>query len=41
MVIANAVASLSEIQEYSKEKIVDFNQKIINTLLSALGECTE
>jgi AP-1 complex subunit beta-1 len=41
MVIANAVASLSEIQEYSKDKIVDFNQKIINTLLSALGECTE
>eukprot|EP01080_Neovahlkampfia_damariscottae_P007964 gene7964-12430_t len=41
MVIANAIASLTEIQEYSKDRIVDFSTKVINTLLSALNECTE
>ena len=41
MVIANAIAALTEIQEYSKENIIGFNTKIINTLLSALNECTE
>lgn len=41
MVIANAVASLSEILESSKGKIVEFNQKTVNTLLTALNDCTE
>jgi AP-1 complex subunit beta-1 len=41
MVIANTVASLSEILESSKGKIVEFNQRTVNTLLTALNDCTE
>ena len=41
MVISNAVASLSEIMESSKDKIIEFNQKTVSTLLTALNDCTE
>lgn len=43
MVVANAVAAISEIMETSPtaSQIVDLNTQIINKLLTALNECTE
>ncbi|CAF3573791.1 unnamed protein product, partial [Adineta steineri] len=42
MVVANAVAALSEISEQSPQsKIFDLNGPTINKLLTALNECTE
>ena len=42
MVVANAVAALSEISEQSPQiKIFDLNGPTVNKLLTALNECTE
>ncbi|XP_015793849.1 AP-2 complex subunit beta isoform X1 [Tetranychus urticae] len=43
MVVANAVAALSEINEASStgQPLVEFNSQTINKLLTALNECTE
>jgi AP-1 complex subunit beta-1 len=43
MVVANAVAALSEINEASAsgQPLVEFNSATINKLLTALNECTE
>lgn len=43
MVVANAVAAISEIMETSStaSQIIDLNSQIINKLLTALNECTE
>ncbi|CAF0817452.1 unnamed protein product [Didymodactylos carnosus] len=42
MVVANAVAALSEIAESSPQtKVFDLNSPTINKLLTALNECTE
>lgn len=43
MVVANAVAALSEINEasVSGQPLVEFNSATINKLLTALNECTE
>jgi AP-1 complex subunit beta-1 len=42
MVVANAVAALSEIAEQSPQtKVFDLNGPTINKLLTALNECTE
>ncbi|KAK5638054.1 hypothetical protein RI129_012349 [Pyrocoelia pectoralis] len=43
MVVANAVAALSEINESSPtgQPLVEFNTNTINKLLTALNECTE
>lgn len=43
MVVANAVAAISEIMETSTSasQLVDVNSQIINKLLTALNECTE
>ncbi|UYV65017.1 AP1B1 [Cordylochernes scorpioides] len=41
MVVANAVAALSEINESSSTALIDMNAQTINKLLTALNECTE
>lgn len=41
MVVANAVAALSEINEASGHPLVEMNSPTINKLLTALNECTE
>jgi vesicle coat complex subunit len=43
MVVANAVAAISEIMETSAtaSQVIDVNTQIINKLLTALNECTE
>lgn len=43
MVVANAVAAISEISETSTSgaQILEMNSQIINKLLTALNECTE
>ena len=43
MVVANAVAAISEIREASEEAhlLLAFSQGTINKLLTALNECTE
>lgn len=41
MVVANAVASLSEINETSGGKFFQLNSATLNKLLTALNECTE
>lgn len=41
MVVANAVASLSEISSGSNQIQLTYTSKTIKTLLAALGECTE
>eukprot|EP01134_Creolimax_fragrantissima_P004592 CFRG4592T1 len=41
MVVANAVAALSEIQALSSQDVIGMNQTTMNSLLTALGECTE
>ena len=41
MVIANATAALSEIQETSNKELIILNPRTINTLITALGECSE
>jgi AP-1 complex subunit beta-1 len=42
MVVANAVAALSEIHEYSKTGAVfELNPETVSKLLTALNECTE
>jgi len=41
MVVANAVAALSEIDETSKEEVFKINTDTSNKLLAALNECTE
>ncbi|XP_074605239.1 adaptor protein complex 1/2, beta subunit [Brevipalpus obovatus] len=43
MVVANAVAALTEINETSStgQPLVDFNSQTINKFLTALNECTE
>jgi AP-1 complex subunit beta-1 len=41
MVVANAVAALSEIDEVSKTDVFKINTNNLNKLLAALNECTE
>lgn len=41
MVVANAVAALSEIDEVSKTEVFKINTNNLNKLLAALNECTE
>lgn len=41
MVVANAVAALSEIQESTTKLIFDLNSNVLFKLLAALNECTE
>jgi len=41
MVVANAVAALSEIDEVSKTEVFRINTNNLNKLLAALNECTE
>ncbi|XP_014664948.1 PREDICTED: AP-1 complex subunit beta-1-like [Priapulus caudatus] len=41
MVVANAVAALSEINEASGHPVIEMNSQTINKLLTALNECTE
>eukprot|EP00124_Ichthyophonus_hoferi_P000836 Ihof_evm6s35 gene=Ihof_evmTU6s35 len=41
MVVANAVAALSEINEVSEEDVMLVNSGTLNKLLTALNECTE
>ena len=41
MVVANAVAALSEIDETSSSEIFKLNRHNLNKLLTALNECTE
>lgn len=45
MVVANAVAAISEIlectQSESAHQLLAFNQSVVNKLLTALNECTE
>eukprot|EP00005_Dracoamoeba_jomungandri_P001564 CAMPEP_0174262238 /NCGR_PEP_ID=MMETSP0439-20130205/12860_1 /TAXON_ID=0 /ORGANISM="Stereomyxa ramosa, Strain Chinc5" /LENGTH=893 /DNA_ID=CAMNT_0015346919 /DNA_START=35 /DNA_END=2713 /DNA_ORIENTATION=- len=41
MVVANAVAALSEIDESSKEEVFVINEENLAKLLAALNECTE
>jgi hypothetical protein len=41
MVVANAVAALSEIQEVSGEPVFEINSASLFKLLRALNECTE
>ena len=43
MVVANAVAALSEINEASStgQPLIEMNTATINKLLTALNECTE
>ena len=41
MVVANAVASLSEIVQSSDKVELKFTGRTVNTLLAALNECTE
>mmetsp|Transcript_28691 Transcript_28691/g.80199 ORF Transcript_28691/g.80199 Transcript_28691/m.80199 type:complete len:944 (+) Transcript_28691:130-2961(+) len=41
MVVANAVAALSEIQETTTKRILNINFQLISKLLAALNECTE
>jgi AP-1 complex subunit beta-1 len=40
-VVANAVASLSEIQENSSDQVLELNTSVLQKLLAALNECTE
>eukprot|EP01134_Creolimax_fragrantissima_P004200 CFRG4200T1 len=41
MVVANAVAALSEINEVSEEDVMLINSGTLNKLLTAINECTE
>lgn len=41
MVVANAVAALSEIEENSPTEVFKINTHNLNKLLAALNECTE
>lgn len=41
MVVANAVAALSEISERSKRDVLQINAAMLSKLLAALNECTE
>jgi AP-1 complex subunit beta-1 len=41
MVVANAVAALSEIQELSGRPVLDLTLATVSKLLRALNECTE
>lgn len=41
MVVANAVAALSEIQELSGKPVLELTQATVAKLLRALNECTE
>jgi AP-1 complex subunit beta-1 len=41
MVVANAVAALSEIQESTTKLVFDLNSNVLFKLLAALNECTE
>lgn len=41
MVVANAVAALSEIQELAGKPVLDLSQGTVAKLLRALNECTE
>ena len=41
MVVANAVAALSEIQEISGKPVFQINASSLSKLLRALNECTE
>ena len=41
MVVANAVAALSEIQETTSKEIITVNSALLTKLLAALNECTE
>eukprot|EP00301_Raphidiophrys_heterophryoidea_P004071 c11800_g1_i1.p1 GENE.c11800_g1_i1~~c11800_g1_i1.p1 ORF type:complete len:903 (+),score=225.58 c11800_g1_i1:63-2771(+) len=41
MVVANAVAALTEIQDASGKQVFDINKNVLHKLLAALNECTE
>ncbi|KAL9656727.1 hypothetical protein ABK040_002994 [Willaertia magna] len=41
MVVANAVKALDEISSLSDEIVLDFTEKTVKTLLTALNQCTE
>ena len=41
MVVANALASLQEIQEISGRDVLQLNQNTLMKLLTALNDCTE
>lgn len=41
MVVANAVAALAEISQTSPEVNVEFNEKTVKILLTAVNDCTE
>ncbi|XP_003382063.1 AP-1 complex subunit beta-1 [Trichinella spiralis] len=41
MVVANAVAALTEINEMSPKPLMEMNSQTVNKLLTALNECTE
>lgn len=41
MVVANAVAALSEINETSTKPLIEMSPQMVNKLLTALNECTE
>jgi AP-1 complex subunit beta-1 len=41
MVVANAIASLQEIQELSGKEVLQINSHTLFKLLAALNECTE
>ncbi|KAF0981045.1 hypothetical protein FDP41_012833 [Naegleria fowleri] len=41
MVVANAVKALDEISSSSSEVVLDFTEKTVKTLLTALNNCTE
>lgn len=41
MVVANAVAALTEINENSEKPLMTLNAATVNKLLTALNECSE
>jgi len=41
MVVANAVAALTEIQDASGKQVFEINKNVLHKLLAALNECTE
>ena len=41
MVVANAVAALAEIKEYTNENVFQVSSKTLQKLLPALNDCSE
>lgn len=40
MVVANSIAGICEINDKRKERILDFNEKVVLSILSALDDCS-